>query len=136
MNGENRIRIANRRWSFRDRNIRSEKIRKIYVVDNQKRITIDWNIRSSLVVGFRVGVAELVVVHFVDIVMGFVEVVEIDVKVVVVRIIVDGIVLVSYLARYIEYQTRDIVSTRLNVEMNVLWDLKKMTTLGLEASEG
>ncbi|GJU00491.1 reverse transcriptase domain-containing protein [Tanacetum coccineum] len=85
-----------------------------------------------------VMVVELVVVHFGDIVMGFVDVVEIDVEVVVVRIVVEEIVLVSYLAYYIGYQLepkgRDIVRTRLNVEMKVLQDLKTMTSL--EASRG
>nr|GEW06497.1 hypothetical protein [Tanacetum cinerariifolium] len=63
-------------------------------------------------------------------------VVEIDVEVVLVRIDVDSIVHVPYLARYIGYQTRDIVRTRLNVEMKMLHDLKKMTSLILEASRG
>ncbi|GJS78530.1 hypothetical protein Tco_0728411 [Tanacetum coccineum] len=96
-------------------------------------------VRLEVVVRFVVVmVVELVVVHFGDIVMGFVDVVEIDVEVVVVRIVVEEIILVSYLAYYIGYQLeqkgRDIVRTRLNVEMKVLQDLKTMTSL--EASRG
>ncbi|GJV54339.1 hypothetical protein Tco_1450080 [Tanacetum coccineum] len=92
-------------------------------------------VRLEVVVRFVVVmVVELLVVHFGDIVMGFVDVVEIDVEVVFVRIVVEEIVLVSYLAHYIGYQTGDIVRTRLNVEMKVLQDLKTMTSL--EASRG
>ncbi|GJV75139.1 hypothetical protein Tco_1506723 [Tanacetum coccineum] len=81
-----------------------------------------------------VTVVELVVVHFVDIVVGFVGVDEINVEVVDVCIGVDFIVLVSYLALYIGYQIGDIVRKRLNVEMKVLRNLKKMTSLGLKES--
>nr|GFA81904.1 hypothetical protein [Tanacetum cinerariifolium] len=81
-----------------------------------------------------VTLVELVVVHFVDIMVGFVGAVEIDAEVVVVRIVVDFIVLVSYSTHYIGYQMGDIVRTRLNIEMTVLSDLKKMTSLGFEAS--
>nr|GEY04112.1 zinc knuckle CX2CX4HX4C [Tanacetum cinerariifolium] len=63
-------------------------------------------------------------------VVGFVE----DVEIVVVRIVVDSIVLVSYSTSYIWYQTEDIVKKRLDVEMKMLRDLKKMMNLGFEAS--
>ncbi|GKD21378.1 hypothetical protein Tco_1223081 [Tanacetum coccineum] len=76
------------------------------------------------------------VVGFDNIMMGFVEDVEIVVEVVFVRTVVDSIDLVTYSTRYIRYQTGDIVRTRLSVEMKVLRDLKKMMNLGFEASRG
>ncbi|GKB76935.1 hypothetical protein Tco_0943830 [Tanacetum coccineum] len=91
---------------------------------------------ASIPVVAQLGFVVMTVVEFDNIVVGFVEDVEIVVEVVVVRIVVDSIVLVSYSTSYIGYQTRHIVRTRLNVEMKVLRDLKKMMTLGFEASRG
>ncbi|GJR78137.1 hypothetical protein Tco_0148922 [Tanacetum coccineum] len=73
-------------------------------------------------------------VGFDNIVVGFVEDVEIIVEVVVVRVVVDSIDLVSYSTSYIGYQIGDIVRTRLSVQMKVLSDLKKMMSLGFETS--
>nr|GEX34528.1 hypothetical protein [Tanacetum cinerariifolium] len=58
----------------------------------------------------------MMVVGFDNILVGFVEDVEIIVEVVVVRIVVDFIYLVTYFTSYIGYQTGDIVRTRLSVE--------------------
>ncbi|GJV68025.1 squamosa promoter-binding-like protein 12 [Tanacetum coccineum] len=82
-------------------------------------------VETSLPVVARLG--------FLVVTVGFVEDVEIVVEVVVVRIVVDSIVLVSYKLN-IGYQTGDIVRTRLNVEMKMLWDLKKMMSLGFKTS--
>ncbi|GKD51083.1 hypothetical protein Tco_1280059 [Tanacetum coccineum] len=74
------------------------------------------------------------VAGFDNFVVGFGEDVEIIAEVVVVRIIDDSIDLVTYSTSYIEYQTGDTVRTRLSVEIKVLRDLKKMMSLGFEAS--
>ncbi|GKE72703.1 hypothetical protein Tco_1534744 [Tanacetum coccineum] len=79
----------------------------------------------------RLDFVVVTVVGFDNIVVGFVEDIEIVVEVVVVRIVVDFIDLVTDSASYIRYQTGDIVRTRLYVE-----DLKKMMSLGFEASRG
>ncbi|GJW03425.1 G2/mitotic-specific cyclin C13-1-like protein [Tanacetum coccineum] len=76
----------------------------------------------------RLGFVVVTVVGFDNFVVNFVE----DAEVVVGY----SIVLVSYSTSYIEYQTRDIMRTRLNVEMKVLRDLKKIMCLGFEASQG
>ncbi|GJR09509.1 probable boron transporter 2 isoform X1 [Tanacetum coccineum] len=81
----------------------------------------------------RLGFVVVTVVGFDNIVVDFVEDVEIVVEVVVVRIVVDSIDLVSYSTSYIRYQTGDIVRTRLSVEIKVLRDLKKVMNLGFEA---
>ncbi|GJY22823.1 hypothetical protein Tco_0396481 [Tanacetum coccineum] len=70
------------------------------------------------------------VVGFDNIMVNFVE----DVEIIVEVVVVDSIELVTYSTSNIRYQTGDIVRKRLSVEMKVLWDLKKMMSLSFEAS--
>nr|GEU56873.1 hypothetical protein [Tanacetum cinerariifolium] len=91
---------------------------------NPSQPVVDW---LNLVV--------VTVVGFDNIVVGFVEDFEVVVEVVV-CIAVDFTDLVTYSTSYFGYQTEDIVRMRLSVEMMVLWDLKKMSSLGFEASRG